>query len=433
VSTRGTAYRSDPAGGEERPGLARRPALLTVLVVAVLLAVLAVLLVPWSWIPGGHLVPRSAASLFTPEQLDRAERYSWLRRGLGWASYATSLALLVVLGLTRRGSRMLRRLPGPWWVAVPLGALVALLLERAVTLPFAIGAHRTDQVFGISRQAWSGWSLDVVKGLAVSWVATSLALLVLVACSRRSPRWWFAWAGAAALALSLAGSFLYPVLVEPLFNRFAPMPSGPFKASILRLADREGVQVEDVLVADASRRTTTLNAYVSGFGGTRRVVVYDNLLEELTPAQARVVIAHELAHAKNRDVVTGTALAGVGAVAGVALLALLLDSSRLRRHTGTSGPADPSAVFTVLALVAVGGFVVSPVQNTVSRAFEARADRVSLQATGADATFVAMQRQLALTSLADPTPPWLSQLWFGSHPTVLQRAGLPESMRTAHR
>ena len=90
-------------------------------------------------------------------------------------------------------------------------------------------------------------------------------------------------------------------------------------------------------------------------------------------------------------------------------------------------------MFTVLALVAVGGFVVSPVQNTVSRAFEARADRVSLQATGADATFVALQRQLALTSLADPSPPRLSQLWFGSHPTVLQRAGLPESMRRADR
>jgi STE24 endopeptidase len=267
----------------------------------------------------------------------------------------------------------------------------------------------------------------------VSWVATSLALLVLVGISRRSPRWWFAWAGAVALVLSLAGSFLYPVLVEPLFNRFEPMSAGPFKASVLRLADREGVQVDDVLVADASRRTTTLNAYVSGFGGTRRVVVYDNLLEELTPAQARVVIAHELGHAKNRDVVTGTALAGVGAVAGVALLALLLDSGRLRRRTGTSGPADPSAVFTVLALVAVGSFMVSPVQNTVSRAFEARADRVSIQATGADATFVQMQRRLALTSLADPSPPWLSQLWFGSHPTVLQRTGLPESLRRAER
>lgn len=233
--------------------------------------------------------------------------------------------------------------------------------------------------------------------------------------------------------LTLAGSFLYPVLVEPVFNSFTPMPSGAFRTSVLQLADREGVHVDDVLVADASRRTTTLNAYVSGIGSTRRVVVYDTLLRDLTQAEALVVVAHELGHAKNRDVVLGTGLAAVGSVGGVALLALLLDSDRLRRRSGTRGAADPAAVATVLALVALGGFLVSPVQNTVSRAIEARADRVSLQTTHADETFVAMQRRLALASLADPAPPALSQLWWGSHPTVLQRAGLPESLRRAAR
>ena len=95
--------------------------------------------------------------------------------------------------------------------------------------------------------------------------------------------------------------------------------------------------------------------------------------------------------------------------------------------------ADPRAVALLLALTALGGFVVSPLQNTVSRAIEARADRVSIQATHDGPTFVRMQRQLALTALADPSPPALSQLWWGSHPTVLQRAGLPASMRAARR
>jgi STE24 endopeptidase len=88
-------------------------------------------------------------------------------------------------------------------------------------------------------------------------------------------------------------------------------------------------------------------------------------------------------------------------------------------------------VATLIALAAAGAFLVSPLQNTVSRAIEARADRSSLEATHADATFVRMQRQLALTSLADPTPPALSQFWWGTHPTVLQRAGLPRSLREA--
>jgi STE24 endopeptidase len=420
--------------GARRQGLARRPAAVTVLVSAAVVAGLAALLVPWQWVPGGRLVPVSAGSLFTPAQISRAERYTALQRAWGWTAYFLSLAVLLVLGLTNRGPRWLRRLgPRRWWLAVPVATAAVLLLERLVTLPFAVAQHRVDQDYGISRQGWASWAADVGRGLGVSWVVTTLVLLVLVGFARRSPRWWFAWAGGTALVLSLAGSFLYPVVVEPLFNRFTPMQPGPLKDSIFRLARAEGVRIDDVLVADASRRTTTLNAYVSGFGSTRRVVVYDNLLRDLTPAEARVVIAHELGHAKHNDVLLGTALGAVGSVGAVALLALLLDSDRLRRRAGVTGPGDPSVVITVLALAAAGAFLVSPLQNTVSRAIEARADRASLETTHEDATFVRMQRQLALTSLADPTPPAISQFWWGSHPTVLQRAGLPRALRLAGR
>ena len=267
-----------------RAELARRPALLTVLVSFVLVALLALWLVPWDWVPGGHLVPARASALFTPEQLARAERYSWLRRGFGWPAYFLSLAVLGWLALSARGTALVRRVTSArrWWLGVPLGVLVVLLAERVVTVPFAAAAHELDLRYGLSRQGWGGWALDQVRSFRVSVVVTALVVLLLVAAARRSPRWWFAWAGAAALVLGFAGSFLYPVLVEPVFNRFTPMPAGPFKSSILRLADREGVHVDDVLVADASRRTTTLNAYVSGLGSTRRVVVYDNLLTGLT-------------------------------------------------------------------------------------------------------------------------------------------------------
>jgi STE24 endopeptidase len=160
-------------------------------------------------------------------------------------------------------------------------------------------------------------------------------------------------------------------------------------------------------------------------------VVYDNLLTDLTPAQARVVIAHELGHAQNNDVLLGTLLGAVGSVGAVALLAILLDDRRVQRRARISGPGDPAVVALVLALAGLGAFAVSPAQNSVSRAIEARADRASLAATHADTTFIGMQRKLALTSLADPTPPGLSQFWWGSHPTVLQRAGLPGSLREA--
>ena len=420
---------------DERAGLHRRAAVVTVLVSFAVVAVLAAVAVPWQWVPGGHLVPAPASRLFSADQVARAERYSWIQRGLAWSSLALTLALLLALALTRWGARLLRALTGArrWWLAVPIGALAVAVLERLVALPFGVVAQHVDRVHGLSNQGWGGWVADQGRSLLVSWLITSLLLLVLVGCARRSPRWWFAWAGGLSLVLSFAGSFLYPVVVEPLFNHFTPMADGAFRSSVLRLADREGVHVDDVLVADASRRTTTLNAYVSGFGSTRRVVVYDTLLNELTPAEARVVVAHELGHARHDDVLLGTTLGAVGSVGGVALLALVLDSRWLRRRSGVTGPGDPAVVAVVLAAVAVGSLLVSPLENTVSRAIEARADRASLAATHADATFVRMQRQLALTSLQDPTPPRLSQLWFGSHPTVLQRAGLPASLRKASR
>jgi STE24 endopeptidase len=419
----------------ERSALARRPAVVTLVVSLSAVVVLALWLVPWSWVPGGHLVPMKPSDLFSAEQVSRAERYSWWRRGLGWPSYFLSLALPLVLAFSARGAALLRRVTSHrrWWVGVPVGVLAVVLAERLLVLPLQVALHQVDLEFGISRQGWPAWSLDQLRSVLVTWVATALVLLILVGIARRSPRWWFAWAGAVAMLLTFAGSFLYPVLVEPVFNRFTPMAAGPLRESLLRLAASEGVPVDEVLVADASRRTTTLNAYVSGLAGTRRIVVYDNLVDELPADQVRVIVAHELGHAKHQDVLLGTALGAVGSVGAVALLALLLDDPRVRRSSRTSGPGDPAVVGLVLALAAVGAFLVSPAQNTVSRAIETRADRASLEATHADATFVRMQRQLALTSLADPTPPALTQFWWGSHPTVLQRAGLPGSLRAAQR
>ena len=143
--------------------------------------------------------------------------------------------------------------------------------------------------------------------------------------------------------------------------------------------------------------------------------------------------AHELAHAKHDDVVVGTVLGAGGAVLGVSLLALALASPRLRRRSGTGGADDPSSVALVLALVTVGGLVASPVVNSVSRAVEMRADRESLVATGESEAFLQIHRRLAIESVSDPTPPRWSQFWFGSHPTVLERAGLPSSLEEATR
>jgi STE24 endopeptidase len=403
-----------------------RVSLVVTAVGAAVFLVLAAILVPWHWLPGGHVQAVPVGSVFTARQIARAEHVSGLLRHTGWANLAVGLVASMALGFTRLGPALMSRLRGPWVVQVLLGVGLIAAITALLALPFSWRVQRIKLDQGLSVQSWGGWATDQLTSFGVDWVFTAIGLVVVMAIARRAPRTWPAWAAAGAAVLAFAGSYAYPVVVEPLFNDFTSMPAGPLRTDILALAAQEHVHVADVLVADASRRTTTLNAYVSGIGNTRRVVVYDTLLRDLPQAQVEVVVAHELGHARHQDVLVGTVLGAAGSAIGIGLLGLVF--TRRRVHSLVGGPADVRAVPLLLALVAVGALLVSPVQNTISRAVEARADRASLEATGETDTFVAMQRQLALHSLADPTPPRWSQFWFGSHPTVLQRIGMAQSM-----
>lgn len=374
-------------------------------------------LVPWSASPPPSDALPDATTLLTPGEIARAEDYSRWARVWSWSSLAAGLLAVAAFLLPSVRRRLLPVGARPWWLQVAAAVLVVSTVVRVARLPFSVGsqAHRLDA--GVSVQPWPAWSRDVVVALALQVVVTILALLVLVALARRFSRWWPVVAAVLAAGAVVVGSWAYPVLVEPLFSEFEPMEHGEFRSQVLEVAAREGVVLDDVLVADASSRTTALNAYVSGLGETRRVVVYDTLLAELTPEQVLVVVAHEVAHAGHRDVVVGTALGALGAAAGVGVLALLLG----RRRDAVA------VVCAVLALSAWGGQLVAPVESGISRHIEVRADQDALKATGDPVAFVEVQRMLALRSLADPTPPVLSQWWWGSHPTVLERVALTDA------
>ncbi len=396
-------------------------ALATTIVGLAAFVLLAVWLVPWHPVPGGAPDPLSADSVFTPEQIQRAEDYARWARVWSWSSLAVSLAVACWLGFGATGRRLADRMRGWWWVRVILAVAALMVIGRLVTLPLGIALRRLQLDAGLSTSSWPAWALDVVKSELVAIVATSIALVALVGIARRWRRAWPAIAGGVLAAFVVASSFAYPLLVEPLFNSFTPLEDGPLRTQILQLADDEGVDVDDVLVADASRRTTTLNAYVSGFGGSRRVVVYDTLVDDLPEDQALSVVAHELGHARHGDVLIGTSLGAAGALVGVGLLGLLAGATERR---GRPRMSEVGVVPRVLALAAVATLLASPLESGISRQIETRADVDALAATNAPQPFVALQRRLAVKALSDPTPPAWSQWWFGSHPTVLQRIAL---------
>lgn len=404
---------------------ARRTALAVLVVGGLGFVVVAWWLVPWQPVPGGMPPPVPVHEVLTPAQVARAEEFSRWARVWGWGSLAVSLGVSCWLGFTRAGTRLVAWIRGRWWIRVLLAVAGCTLVGRLATLPLGLGLHRLRVQEGLSMQSEFAWLGDALRSWLVASVAAGLVLVLVVGVARRWSRTWPAVAAGGVGALVMLGSFVYPVLVEPLFYDLEPLSDGPLRSEILEVAEDSGVPVDEVLVADASRRTTTLNAYVSGYGATRQVVLYDTLVRDAPQDEALAVVAHELAHARHDDVFVGSVLGALGAATGVGLLALVL--RRGRRRAEGAGLSDPAVVPRVLALLAIASLLASPVQSVISRRVESRADVEALAATDDPEAFVALQRRLAVGSLADPTPPAWSQFWFGSHPTVLQRVRLARS------
>ncbi|MGH8823976.1 MAG: M48 family metallopeptidase [Jiangellaceae bacterium] len=409
----------------------RADAAAPLIVLALLLAALAVAVLvttPWDPLEGAPVQPAEPDRDFGPAERAESEAYQTAIRPPAYLGLAVGLAVPVALGLTPLGARLVtsaaRPLGGGWVWQVLVGGLAVLLTVRLATLAFSAWAESVRRDYGLSTRSWAGWAVDLAKGFGLQVAATLLALLLLVALARALPRWWWVVGAVAAAALVVALSFVYPLVVEPVFNRFDSLPEGELRASLLQMAEDDGVPVEDVLVADASRRTSTLNAYVSGFGATRRIVVYDTLLDQAPAEQVRTVVAHELGHAAEHDVRTGTLLGALGAAAGVCALAGLLGWPWLLARAGADGPRDPRVLVAVLAIAGLVGIVTAPLQGLVSRRIETRADVHSLDLTRDPTTFAEMQRSLALASHSDLDPPTLVFVMFASHPTAPQRIAL---------
>jgi STE24 endopeptidase len=410
----------------------RRAALVTGLVLLTAFAVVVAVDTPWQGLPepaGGATAVDPTAGL-PAEQVDRAESFAAAVRPASLASLLLGLAVSALLGLTPLGARLVRAVAAPlggrWVRQVLLGVLALAVVGRLATLPLSAYGEVVRHRYGLSTRSWPLWGRDVLVSTAIDAAVTALVLVALVGLARRAVRAWWALAAVGAAVMVVVASFLWPVLVEPAFNTFEPMPAGQLRSDLLALAEENGTPVQDVLVSDASRRTTALNAYVSGFGSTRRIVVYDTVLDRLPDEQIASITAHELGHVAGDDVLSGTLLGALGAAGGVALLGWALTSPRLLRRAGAEGPADPRVVPLALLLVAAGTLVATPVQNLVSRQVEARADVHALDLTRDPDSFIAMQRGLAASNLSDPSPPAAWRWYFGSHPTVAERIALAE-------
>jgi STE24 endopeptidase len=361
---------------------------------------------------------------FSPDERERAREYHgplYLALLLDVALAAGLLAAVAWSSLGHWLFSPLDSLP-PAAAAAAYAALVTTF-SNVLRGPLAFwrGWWR-ERRWGFSTQGAGGWLADRAKGLAVSVVLGAGAWAAAVALARALPGWW-AVPAAAALALAvLLLSFVAPVVLEPIFNRFRPLGDETLATELRLLSQRAGVPVREVLVADASRRTTKVNAYVSGMGRTRRVVLFDTLLQTADPAEVQVVVAHELGHRRDGHVAKLTVLAMAGGAVAVAVLWAVL-GTRI---------AQPQTLPEALLLILVLELVALPAGAWVSRRFERAADRCSLDLTEAPSTFAKAHLELARRNLSDLEPPRLAYLFLFSHPTPPERLALGRAWQVAH-
>lgn len=378
----------------------------------------------------GALAPRPVdlKGYFSVAALDRAQEYSG---GQLWFSLlGLACQALLLIWLVWRPPGVLARSTGRRPLVATAG--VGAGLSAAVTLaglPASALARRRAVDIGLATASWGGWAEDVVRELAVGGVLAGIGGILAVALIRRAPtRWWLP-GTALVVAGGVAFTFAGPVVLDPLANDFKPL-HGQARADVLALARAAHVNVGDVLVVDASRRTSAANAYVTGFGRTKRVVVYDTLLRRFPRAERRVVLAHELGHVRHHDVRRGLLYLLLVAPLGLLAAARLTDALSPRGPDRRPGPGVLPALVLSLALV---GLPIGWIANQLSRQVEAGADAFALRLTADPDALIAFERRITLQNVSDPDPPPVAQWLFGTHPTTRERIGAGLAFRAGDR
>jgi STE24 endopeptidase len=405
------------------PGRSRLP-------LAILVAVVAAGAATFLLRPRSGLIEPAAVDVkgyFTAFQLERAEDFRSVQRLLAVGGLVVGTGTLAALAWRpprRIFDRLARR---PVLGGAAAGAGISLLLVL-VELPLSAWRHDRAVDVGLSTQTWLDWLGDVAKssGIDALFAAAGGALaLVLV---RRFRRHWWAPASAVIVGFGVVTIWLFPIVIDPIFNDFQKLPPGATRSDVLELADRAGVDVGEVYRVDASRRTTAANAYVGGLGHSKRVVLYDNLISGFPRDEIRLVVAHELGHQKHSDLTRGLVWLALVAPAGTFLAQRLAESFARREGLADPGfkpgPVVLPAIALALGLVAFG---MGAASNVLSRQVESRADAFSLRLTRDPAAFVQLERRLALRNISDPEPPWLLHTLFGTHPTTIERIGIGEA------
>jgi len=304
-----------------------------------------------------------------------------------------------------------------YWLVSVLSILSMWLLLKVLSLPFSYySGYYWQKIWGFSTQSHVAWWIDYLKSAGID-LSISLVggLIFFWLVNQLSRYWWMV--GAVFFSIWLVISQLcWPIVISPLFNHFEPLTDPAFVTMVDDLAQQAGLNLDAVLVMDASRQTTLVNAYFTGVGSTKRIVIYDNLLRNYSLPEVKAVLAHEMGHWRYNDIIHGIFFGMVGSFIVFGLLTFLLKPWLPKDNK--KPPQLWAALQLALILLL---FVSNPLQNAISRGMEIRADRFSLELTGDLTGEIQLHKTLAYSGLSDLSPPSFI-VWFSySHPPALDR------------
>ena len=307
-----------------------------------------------------------------------------------------------------------------WMGALFLFAVGGLMSVPGLPLEWW-AQFRLEERFGFNKSTLKLWITDHLKGLALGLVIGFPLLWALLGLVRRVGDGWWLWGFGLLFTFQLLMMVLYPKLIMPLFNKLTPLPEGELRTRLLELADRTGFRASTIQVMDGSKRSGHSNAFFTGFGRFRRIVLFDTLIAQLTTGELEAVLAHEIGHYKKGHVPRMIAVTALLQFAGFAVLAWLARSPWFDAAFGFPA-GDLAPVFLLFGLLGgLGTFWLTPAMNFFSRKHEYEADAFARAAVGGPAPMIAALRKLAQKNLTNLTPhPWFSGFYY-SHPTILER------------
>jgi STE24 endopeptidase len=371
-----------------------------------------------------------------PEKLKLAQELFQTRTTLHFAGEGWSilqLVLLLALGVPSGMRNVAENLAQNRWVQCFVFVFLLLLTITLLDLPLRVYGHHMAVAYGLSVQGWGSWAWDQSKSFLLAWLVAGLLVMMLFWVIRRSPkRWWF-WFWIPTMAAVLFGVFLSPILVDPLFNKFEPLQqSNPALVEQLeKVVARSGVTLppDRMFFMRASQKVTSLNAYVTGFGPSKRLVLWDTTIAASTPDELSGIFGHELGHYALHHIVLGLLFTAVLLLIGF-FVGQQAAQSLLRRYGNRWRIRSQNdwAFLAVLALVLnVLSFLSEPIDNGVSRSIEHAADvygQEAIHGIVADPQATTQQgfQRLGETSLDDPTPHPFVEFWSYSHPSIASRA-----------